>query len=185
MSGLADSPNAMPTRQISDGLLRSANNPPWRQTLSRLRRTPAAIFGGGVLLVLILIAVVGPAITPYSEIDIAGRSLAGPNRNNWMGTDVLGRDMMSRIVHGARISLTIGLFSVAIGVGIGVALGLPAGYYGRKVDTGISIIIDTMLAFPGILLAIAIVSVLGPSLRNAMIAVGIGSGIVSEGAGVR
>jgi peptide/nickel transport system permease protein len=133
------------------------------------------MLGGSVLLVLIVIALVGPTFAPYSEIEIAGDSLAGPSSQNWMGTDVLGRDVMSRVIHGARISLTIGLFSVAIGVSIGITLGLPAGFYGRKVDTGISMFTDAMLAFPGILLAIAIVSIIGPSLRNAMIAVGIGS----------
>jgi peptide/nickel transport system permease protein len=133
------------------------------------------MIGGAVMLVLIIVAIIGPVIAPYNDIEIAGTSLDAPSANNWMGTDVLGRDMLSRVLYGARISLTVGIFSVAIGVTIGIALGLPAGFYGRKVDTAISMLIDTMLAFPGILLAIAIVSILGPSLRNAMIAVGIGS----------
>jgi peptide/nickel transport system permease protein len=85
------------------------------------------------------------------------------------------RSRFSRVLVGARISLTVGFVSVGIGLAIGVVLGLIAGFYGRKVDIAVSMFVDTMLAFPGILLAIAIVSVLGPSLRNAMIAVGIGS----------
>lgn len=148
---------------------------PLQQTVSRLVHNRAAIIGGTIIGLLILLALIGPTIAPYNETAIAGTSLSAPNSDNWMGTDVLGRDIMSRVFYGARLSLFVGLVSVVIGVVLGTVLGLLAGFYGEKVDSVISVLIDTMLAFPGILLAIAIVSVIGPSLQNAMIAVGIGS----------
>ncbi len=154
---------------------RAKTESPWRQTVRRLRRHNGAMLGLTIVGVLILVAIIGPYIAPYDDRAIAGGSLSPPNRSTIMGTDVLGRDIFSRVLMGARISLTVGFVSVAIGLVIGVTLGLIAGFYGRKADIAVSMFVDTMLAFPGILLAIAIVSILGPSLRNAMIAVGIGS----------
>lgn len=152
-----------------------SSRPPWRQTLSRLSRHRSAIVGGVIILFLIAVAIFGPTIAPYSEIEIAGPSLSPPSSENWMGTDALGRDVFSRILYGARISLTVGILSVTIGLIIGTVLGLLAGFYGNNVDTVVSMFVDIMLAFPGILLAIAIIAVLGPGIRNVMIAVGIGS----------
>lgn len=154
---------------------RQRTGPPWLQTVVRLRRNKGAVIGLVVIGLLVLLALIGPRVAPYDERAIAADSLAPPSRSTIMGTDVLGRDIFSRVLFGARISLTIGFVSVGIGLSIGVVLGLIAGFYGKKVDIAVSMFVDTMLAFPGILLAIAIVSVLGPSLRNAMIAVGIGS----------
>lgn len=155
--------------------LRNQSKSPIFQTIQRLRRNHGAVAGGFFIILLIILALIGPAIAPYKERAIAGKSLSPPSTYFWMGTDVLGRDVMSRILFGAHISLTVGFGAVLIGVVIGVALGLIGGFYGRKVDVAVTMFVDTTLAFPDILLAIAIVSVLGPSLRNAMIAVGIGS----------
>ncbi len=160
---------------VSGALPAARSAPPWVQTFGRLRRNTGAMIGLSIIGLLVFLAVIGPYVAPYDERAIAGTSLSSPSRSTIMGTDVLGRDIFSRVLVGARISLTVGFVSVGIGLAIGVVLGLIAGFYGRKVDIAVSMFVDTMLAFPGILLAIAIVSVLGPSLRNAMIAVGIGS----------
>ncbi|HET7035432.1 MAG TPA: nickel transporter permease, partial [Thermomicrobiaceae bacterium] len=132
--------------------------------------------GGGVMLVIILLAVIAPLIAPYSADgqQIAVR-LQSPSLQHFFGTDELGRDIFSRILYGSRISLTVGIVAVAIALAIGVTVGLVAGFYGGVVDMLLMRIVDIMLAFPGFLLALAIIAMLGPSLRNAMIAVGIGS----------
>jgi peptide/nickel transport system permease protein len=126
---------------------------------------------------LVLIAVFQNALAPVSpvRIDIAD-ALAAPGPHHPMGTDQYGRDTYSRVIHGSGISLTVGLISVGIAAAAGTAVGLMAGYYGGSLDAFLMRVVDVMLAFPGILLALGIVSVLGPSLRNLMIAVGI-SGI--------
>jgi peptide/nickel transport system permease protein len=140
----------------------------------RIRRHKGLLVGLGVLGALILIAVFQSALAPRdpTQIDIAF-ALLGPGAGHWWGTDQYGRDVWSRVVHGARISLTVGLISVGIAASIGTAVGLVSGFYGGFVDGLLMRLIDIMLAFPGILLALAIVSVLGPSLRNLMLAVGI------------
>jgi peptide/nickel transport system permease protein len=142
----------------------------------RLFRRRQAQIGGAIILLLILTAIFAPLIAPFDPNEIkVGKPLTFPTRTYIFGTDDLGRDMFSRIVYGSRITLTIGAIIVAIEVGIGVPIGLMAGYYGGKVDNVLMRFTDIMLAFPGILLALAIVSILGPGLTNAIIAVGIGS----------
>jgi peptide/nickel transport system permease protein len=145
----------------------------WRQTIDRLWRNQAAMAGMVIIVVLVLIAVFAPSLVRFGETDHAGKSLTPPNSINWAGTDVLGRDVFSRIMLGTRISLSVGILSVAIGASAGLVLGLTAGYYTGKVDAAIVMLTDILLAFPGILLAIGIVAVLGPGLSNVMIAVGI------------
>jgi peptide/nickel transport system permease protein len=129
-----------------------------------------------VLCVLILVAVFQRTLAPKdpTQIDI-GASLLGPGAGHLWGTDQYGREVWSRVIHGARISLTVGLISVGIAASAGTAVGLVSGFYGGPVDGVLMRVIDIMLAFPGILLALAIVSVLGPNLRNLMLAVGISS----------
>ena len=143
----------------------------WR----RLRRDRAAMAGACCLLVLILAAVFAPLVAPYDPTKVSMRErLQPPSPKHVLGTDQFGRDILSRIIHGARISLTIGLISVGIGLGLGTTLGLIAGFF-RRVDYLISALMDVLLSFPQILLAIAIVAALGPGIFNAMIAVGIGA----------
>jgi len=124
---------------------------------------------------IVLIAVLAPVIYPYdpaTDRNFAAR-LKPPSTENWFGTDGLGRDILVLVWYGMRTSLSVGLISVGIGVVIGLILGLIAGYFRGKIDTLISWITDILLAFPSILLAIAIVTVTGPSLPSVMLAVGI------------
>lgn len=146
----------------------------WTRALPRVRRHKGAMVGMGIVAVLVLVALGQGVLAPQSptKIDISA-ALRAPDRIHWMGTDQYGRDVYSRVIHGASISLVIGFISVGIAATAGTAVGLAAGFYGGTVDGLLMRIMDVMLAFPGTLLALAIVSVLGPSLRNLMIAVGI------------
>ena len=146
----------------------------FRDALSRLARNRGAIAGAFVLFGLFALAAFADAIVPYDPTQIAASDrLRAPEAAHPFGTDAFGRDVLVRIIHGSRISLQLGLISVAIGGGLGVTTGLVSGYYSGWVDRTIMRGIDVMLAFPGILLALVIVAILGPDLNNAMIAVGL------------
>jgi peptide/nickel transport system permease protein len=150
--------------------------PRWREFMRRLGRSKGATGGLIILILLIIIALIAPLIAPFDPIKIdPTHYLYGPGSPYWFGTDQYGRDVFSRVLYGARISLVIGLISVGIASVIGVTVGLISGYYGGWIDSVLMRIIDVMLAFPGILLALGIVSMLGPSLKNVMIAVGVSS----------
>lgn len=147
---------------------------PWRESLRILKKNKLALLGAGIIAVFILVGIIAPEITKYSyDATEPVNRLQPPSGEHWFGTDDLGRDIFSRIVYGARISLMIGFFSVTASLIVGTALGIVAGFYGRWVDMIISRFFDIMLAFPSILLAIAIVASLGPSLQNALIAIAI------------
>ncbi|OEH91402.1 nickel transporter permease [Bacillus solimangrovi] len=147
---------------------------PWKEAWNSFRKNKIALVGAFIVLFFVLIAILAPFIAPQTENEIAlGNRLLPPSADYWLGTDDFGRDILSRIMYGARISLWVGFFAVLGSIVMGCALGIIAGYYGKWVDTVISRIFDIMLAFPSILLAIAIVSVLGPSLQNALIAIAI------------
>jgi peptide/nickel transport system permease protein len=127
-----------------------------------------------LILILALVAVFADRLAPYDPIRVvADSSLQSPAREHLLGTDPLGRDILSRLIHGARLSLRVGLVSVGIAALCGTTLGLLAGYYGRWLDLVIMRLIDLLLAFPNVLLALAIIAVLGPGIFNLMIAVGI------------
>jgi peptide/nickel transport system permease protein len=147
----------------------------WRRgTLRRLCRHRGAALGGLVLVALLAFAILAPWLSPADPIKTAPReALRAPGSTHVFGTDQYGRDVLSRVLHGARISLVVGLVSVSIALALGLPVGLAAGYYGGRVDALLMRVMDVMLAFPGILLALAIVSVLTPSLVNLMIAVGL------------
>lgn len=145
-----------------------------RTLWKRFVRRPAAVFGLVIVTLFLATAVAAPYLAPYDPNDADFfRARQGPSKDHWLGTDELGRDVLSRLLYGARISLRIGLIAVAIGVGAGVPLGLVAGYYGRGVDNLIMRLVDIMLSFPSVLLAIGLVAILGPGLNNAIIAVGV------------
>jgi peptide/nickel transport system permease protein len=145
-----------------------------RSSLRRVGRHKGGVAGLVIVGALVFVALFQNTLAPLSpiRIDIA-QALAAPGLGHPMGTDQYGRDTYSRVVHGSGISLTIGLISVGISATAGTAVGLVAGYYGRTLDAFLMRVVDVMLAFPGILLALGIVSVIGPNLRNLMIAVGI------------
>ncbi len=141
---------------------------------NRFKRNRAALIGLVAVLLGTLLAILAPIIAPYDPVkmDLAV-SRQAPSLQNLLGTDELGRDILSRIIYGFRISLTIGLVSVAVGLSFGVLLGAPSGYFGGWLDIVVMRVIDVMMSFPTILLAIIVVTVLGPGLYNAMLAVGL------------
>src|SRR6476469_7617180 len=147
---------------------------PARRALRRLLRRKGAVAGLFVIATFVALAIFAPVIVPYDPIATSWTLVRkAPSGLHWFGTDDLGRDILGRVIYGARASLLAGLISVAIALGIGVPLGLLAGYRGGFVDALISRITDAMLACPFLILAIALAAFLGPSLGNAMIAIGI------------
>ncbi|WP_282061899.1 ABC transporter permease [Bacillus pumilus] len=133
-----------------------------------------AVIGSVIVFLFLILAIFAPLIAPFGINEQSlGERFSAPSAAHWFGTDDFGRDIFSRVVHGARISLWVGFFSVLGSVILGTLLGLIAGYGGRVLDAVISRVFDILLAFPSILLAIAIVSILGPSLQNALIAIAI------------
>lgn len=142
----------------------------------RLKKNKLAVTGLGIVLFMILLAVLAPVLKlpdPYEQ-NLSVRLLNIGAKGHLLGTDEYGRDVLSRIIYGARISLLVGFASVGVGLVLGITLGLLAGYY-SKLDLIIMRFIDVLLAFPGVLLALGIVTVLGPGIRNVIIAVGIWS----------
>ena len=147
---------------------------PGRRALRKLLRRKAAVFGLCVVTLFVLVAVLAPWIAPYDPVKTSWTAIRkAPSALHWFGTDENGRDILSRIVHGASASLRAGVISVSIAVALGVPIGLLAGYRGGWIDAIISRVTDAMLACPFLILAIAMAAFLGPSLRNAMIAIGI------------
>jgi ABC-type dipeptide/oligopeptide/nickel transport system permease subunit len=146
----------------------------WSDARRRLLRNPVAMTGGAVVILLVLLAMAAPYVAPYDPIhqDLAN-SLAGPSMMHPAGTDVHGRDIFSRIIHGTRISLRIGFLGMLLGCVVGVILGLVSGYYAGLADTIIMRLMDVQLAFPGLLVAICIIAIIGPGLENVILAVGI------------
>lgn len=145
-----------------------------RSWAAKLLRKPGAVAGAVIVLVAVLTAILAPWIAPHPPTKIYYEAVqAPPSWQHPFGTDQLGRDVLSRVIYGARISMTVGVIVVAIGLSFGTLLGLLAGYYQGWVDQVVMRVMEILLAFPEILLAIAIVAILGPDLNNTMIAVGI------------
>ena len=145
-----------------------------REVGFRLRQNKLALAGLGLILLFLLMAVFAPLIAPYDPYRIDENAvLSPPSAEHPLGTDSFGRDVLSRMVYGAQISFKVGLISVGIALTAGVLIGAAAGYYGRWVDAALSRVIDVLFSFPDILLALVIMAVLGASLTNVMIAIGI------------
>ncbi len=142
--------------------------------LRQIKRSGTMIWGLVIILFLVVISVLAPYISPYSAIKISpAEALQPPSLKHLMGTDQYGRDILSRILYGSRLTLPIGPAAISISLFFGLLAGVAAGYCGRKIDTVIMRLIDIMLAFPGVLLALAVIAVLGVGLRNVAIAIGV------------
>jgi ABC-type dipeptide/oligopeptide/nickel transport system permease subunit len=143
----------------------------WR----RFARNRGAVFGLAVLLAIVLMAVFADVLAPYDPlVQGVGPANRGPSRAHWAGTDSFGRDMLSRVIHGARIALVVGVVAVLLAMVAGVTLGLVAGYYGGWADVVIMRVMDGLFAFPIIILAIAMMAVMGFGVKNVIIAVAVG-----------
>jgi peptide/nickel transport system permease protein len=142
----------------------------WR----RLLRRKSAVLGLIIIVVLVFVALLAPLIAPYDPAQQSWTAIRKPpSAQHWFGTDESGRDLLSRVIYGARASLLAGVVSISIALSFGVPIGLLAGYGGRWIDALIGRITDAMLAVPFLILAIALAAFLGPSLQNAMIAIGV------------
>ncbi len=147
-----------------------------KDVMLRLSKSKNAAVGALLILCIALIALLAPVIAPHDPFHQSlGNRLKPPSTVHLFGTDAYGRDNLSRIIYGSRISLTVGVIAVGISLGAGLFAGLCAGYFGGILDEIVMRIVDIIMSFPSVLLAIVIVSVLGPSLFNAMIAIGISS----------
>ena len=147
---------------------------PWARAWRRLKRRKGAMVGLVVVVLFVLVAMFAPLIAPYDPTATSWSAVRkAPSWAHWLGTDEVGRDVLSRVIFGARASLSAGLVSVGIAVGVGVPVGLLAGYAGGWIDGVISRMVDAMLAIPFLILAITLAAFLGPSLSNAMIAIGV------------
>jgi peptide/nickel transport system permease protein len=141
----------------------------------RFARNRGAVFGLAVLVVVVALSVLAPVIAPYDPlVQGVGAPLQAPSRAHWAGTDSFGRDVLSRIVYGARIALIVGVVSVVLAMLVGVTLGLVAGYYGGWLDVIIMRVMDGLFAFPIIILAIAMMAIMGFGVTNVIIAVAVG-----------
>ncbi|AMV47203.1 ABC transporter permease [Paraburkholderia caribensis] len=145
-----------------------------RRGVVRFMRNRAAVFGAVLVALIVVMALFAPWLTQYDPVQASFMTVRqAPSAAHWFGTDELGRDVLSRLLYGARASLLAGVVSVGIAVVLGVPLGLLAGYFGKLVDGVISRIADALLSIPFLILAIALSAFLGPSLTNAMAAIGI------------
>ncbi len=145
----------------------------WR-LIRRFTRRPPAILGASVILAFVVVAVFAPWLAPYDpQATNWSKIRKPPDPQNWLGTDDLGRDVLSRVIWGARVSLLAGVVSILIALLLGVPLGLISGYYGSWIDQVIMRLTDALLAFPFLILAIALAVTLGPSLANATLAIGV------------
>lgn len=146
----------------------------WTDAFRRYRRNKGAMVGLVLLLLIVFAAIMAPWITRYSPFKQRIRdALSPPSASHILGTDHLGRDLFARIIYGARTSLKVGSIATGIACCIGIPLGLVSGYYSGWLDTIMMRLVDILLAFPGMLLALAIMAILGPSLSNAMFAAGV------------
>ncbi len=150
------------------------SKPQRNRALARLLANPMTYFGGAILLVFVLAAIFAPQVAPHDPYkqDFSAGNLPPLSPDHLLGTDDLGRDTLSRLIYGGRSSLTAGLIVVALSASIGVTLGLISGFYGGVIDSIIMRLVDILYAFPFLILAIAVVAILGPGLFNVMIVLG-------------
>ena len=160
------------TGAVTLGRPRSAG--PWRAISNFVTRKPLGAFGALIILIMAAMAIVGPLMTSWDPLEWNLTSkLEWPSGEHWLGTDEMGRDLWSRMMSGARISLLVGFASVAFGSGAGGVIGVVSGWYGGKVDNSIQRIMDALMSIPTLILAMAITAALSTSLTNIIIAIGI------------
>lgn len=165
-------PGPRPVRQPESDVRRNAS--PLRRFMRRLGGSTSAKVGATIVLLFIVLAIAAPILTPYDPLQTAPRErLQPPSSQHWLGTDPLGRDIMSRLLEGSRVSMTVGVVVGLVALLVGVPIGVVAGYRKGRMDDLLMRSMDVLLALPGLLLAIGIVAALGPSLVNALIAIGI------------
>ncbi len=156
--------------------LQAVPEPRRRRAWSALRRQKLAMAGVVIVGFFLVLAVIGPKVSPYDPLKQTIRErFARPSHAHWLGQDEFGRDILSRLLHGAWISFEVGVISVALAGLFGVVLGLVAGYWGGWLDTSLTLVMDVLNVFPSLLLAISLVAVLGNSLRNVFIAIAVTS----------
>lgn len=157
---------------VKQGKKRSPQMESFIAVMKRLFKNKAAVVGGIIIALFILVAILGPRLVERdpNALNFVDK-LQGPSKEYWFGTDHFGRDIFSRIIHGARLTLLVGISSVAVGGLIGILIGIISGYYGKRLDTISMRLMDILLAFPGMLLALAIVSALGGGIQNVILAV--------------
>lgn len=135
---------------------------------------PLGTAGAFLLLVMVIMAIFAPVIAPYNPLKTNAFNLFdAPSRTHWLGTDEIGRDVLSRVIYGSRISIYVGLVAVSLGVTIGTTVGLISGYFGGKVDIVLQRIVDAVMGFPTLLLLITVAAVLGPGITKVMLALGV------------
>jgi peptide/nickel transport system permease protein len=162
------------TARIELAALESERVAPRSRVWRRFRRHRLALIGSSILVILVLAAVFAPVISPYDPNKPSFREpLLEPSPAHWMGTDDLGRDLLSRLIYGSRVSLSVGLVAVSIYMLIGTILGLLAGYLGGAVDQAVMRVTDAVMSFPSLLIIIVAVSIVGPSIYNVMLAIGL------------
>jgi peptide/nickel transport system permease protein len=165
--------SAQPALELPAGRRRRAVPPRLWAQMSRVRRNTIGLMGAAIIAATAVVASFGSLAWRTDYADQAARRLLAPSAVHPLGTDELGRDELSRIIHGAQVSLQVGMISVVIALVIGTTAGITAGFYGRTVDAVLMRGVDIMFAFPGLVLAIVIAGLLGPSRTNAMIAIGV------------
>ena len=145
----------------------------WTITMRRLQRSKTAMVGLTIVCVLLLVALLADVLAPYGPTETTPNSISLPTWDNLMGTDLLGRDVLSRVIHGSRISVMVGLLSIILAIFVGIPLGVTAGFYGGRIDNLIMRLMDVVLAFPTFLLAIVLMVILGASTMNVVWALAI------------
>lgn len=148
----------------------------WQTALRFLRQNPRIPFFAGLMIVIFAVTLAAPLIAPYGEREVnTAERMQSPSTKHWLGTDQLGRDTFSRLLYGGRISLPMGLMAVAVGASSGILMGVLAGHFGGVIDQLTGRLVDAQLAFPELILALAIVAVFGQSIFNVMVVVGLTS----------
>jgi peptide/nickel transport system permease protein len=143
-------------------------------TLKAMRRKPLGLASLIFLLLLVVVIAAAPLVAPYAPDESTDRYVTSPGLRHWFGTDHLGRDVLSRVLHGGRVSLQVGFASVILGLGVGVVVGVVSGYLGGLVDTVLQRIVDILMAVPNILLALTIVAAFGAGPQNVTLAIAAG-----------